>query len=197
MKSTNINVLRLDIPATDRITVSGLPSTTRLRTAVDIAHLMPLLRAQELLDRMLVLETIGLDDVTAAVAGSHRHGSAQARRLACSAADLAAAESERLARRIFREAGITGWKANHAVTVGGRRIKVDLALVHLKIAVEIKGWAFHRLPDRGRTDDKRITDLQNAGWMVLPFGWYDLVSDPAAVVAAVLAAIDLRSRATG
>ncbi len=194
LQTTAIRVLRLDVPKTDRVVVNGLPTTTRLRTAVDVAHLMPLTQAQPILDRMLVLDAVRLDALTAAIEGSRRAGSAQARALMRSAADLAAAESERYARRILREAGITGWTPNHSVTVrGGRTIKIDLALKQLKIAVEVKGWLFHSKTDRARGDDDRITDLQLAGWFVIPIGWLELMSDPEGVVAKVVAAIEARS----
>ena len=192
LHASTITVLRLDIPPHDRVTVAGLPTTTRLRTAVDVAHLMPLLAAQQILDRMLVLGVVELAALVDAVAASRRTGSRQARRLMRSAADLAAAESERIARRLFRDAGITGWTPNHAVTVKGRTLKIDLALVSLKIAVELKGWTFHSAPDRATADDARVSDLQLAGWIVLPFGWYELMAHPEAVVATVREAIALR-----
>ena len=98
-----------------------------------------------------------------------------------------------MARRIFREAGITGWTANHPVRVrGGRTIKVDLALKRYKIAVEVKGWLFHSKHDRAKGDDDRITDLQLAGWFVIPVGWLELMTDPAGVIAKVHAAIAAR-----
>lgn len=194
LQTTAIRVLRLHVPKTDRVVADGLPTTTRLRTAVDVAHLMPPIQAQPILDRMLVLDAVRLDALTAAVAASRRAGSAQARALMRSAADLAAAESERYARRLLREAGITGWTSNHSVTVrGGRTIKIDLALKQLKIAVEVKGWLFHSKTDRARGDDDRITDLQLAGWFVIPIGWLELMSDPEGVVAKVVAAIEARS----
>ena len=194
LNTGNICVYRLDVPETDRVVVDGLPTTTRLRTAVDIAHLMPLVQAQPILDRMLVLDTVQLSELTAAVDASRRAGSAQARALMRSAADLAAAESERHARRVLREAGITDWTPNHAVTVrGGRTIKVDLALKRLKIVIEVKGWIFHSKSDRAKGDDDRITDLQLAGWFVIPVGWLELMSDPGGFVAKVVAAIEARA----
>ena len=69
LHASAITVLRLDVPPDDRVTVAGLPTTTRLRTAVDVAHLMPLLAAQQILDRMLVL---GVD--RARHAGGRRGG---------------------------------------------------------------------------------------------------------------------------
>ena len=193
IRSDAVHVLRLDVPDADRVTVDGLPTTTRLRTAVDVAHLLPPVQAQPIIDRMLVLDIVDLDELTAAIDSSRRRGSAQARALMRSAADLAAAESERIARRLFREAGITGWTANHPVQVrGGRTIKVDLALKRYTIAVEVKGWLFHSKSDRAKADDDRITDLQLAGWFVIPVGWLELMTDPAGVVAKVRAAIAAR-----
>lgn len=189
-----VRVLRLDVPEADRVTVDGLPTTSRLRTAVDVAHLLPLLQAQPILDRMLVLDMVKLDDLTRIINGSRRAGSAQARVLMKSAGDLAAAESERFARRVLREVGISGWTANHSVTVrGGREIKVDLALKGLKIAIEVKGWIFHSKSDRAKGDDARVTDLQLAGWFVIPVGWLELMSDTDEFVAKVLAAIEARA----
>ncbi|HUV48518.1 MAG TPA: hypothetical protein VMX11_06030, partial [Actinomycetes bacterium] len=93
------------------------------------------------------------------------------------------------------QAGITGWVANYRVNVSGRWIKVDLALPRLRIAVEVKGWVFHSLADRARADDRRVTDLGIAGWVVIPVGWLELVADPAGVVARVQAAITSRTQA--
>jgi very-short-patch-repair endonuclease len=194
LDTPQVRVLRLDVPDADRVIVDGLPTTTRLRTAVDLAHLVPLLQAQPILDRMLVLDMVDLADLRSAIGCSRRTGSAQARALMRSAADLAAAESERHARRVLREAGITGWTPNHAVTVrGGRTIKVDLALKRLRIAIEVKGWIFHSESDRAKGDDDRVTDLQLAGWFVIPVGWLELMSDPDGFVAKVLAAVAART----
>ena len=97
-----LQVLRLEVPAHEIVQASGLPITTRLRTAVDVAHLVPIVDAQRLLDRWLVLERVDLASLTAAVVESRRHGSRQARELVRSAADLAASRAERLAHRLFR-----------------------------------------------------------------------------------------------
>ncbi len=191
-RSSNIKVVRLDVTEDECVNVDGLRTTTRLRTAVDVAHLLPIAIAQPVLDRMLVLEHVTLGALTDAITASRRAGSAQARRLAASANDMAAAESERMARRLFREAGLTGWVSNYSVTVAGRELKVDLALRHLLIAVEIKGWTFHSMIDRAMSDDQRVADLGIAGWIVIPVGWLELVTNPDGVVARVRAAIAAR-----
>lgn len=188
----NVKVVRLDVADGECVNVDGLRTTTRLRTAVDVAHMLPIAIAQPVLDRMLVLERVTLVELTDAIAASRRTGSAQARRLVTSANDMAAAESERMARRLFRHAGLTGWVSNYSVTVGGGTLKVDLALRHLRIAVEVKGWTFHSMIDRAKSDDQRIADLTIAGWIVIPVGWLELVTNPEGVIARVRAAIAAR-----
>lgn len=192
-RSSTIRVVRIDVAERECVNVDGLRTTTRLRTAIDVAHLMPLHEAQPVLDRMLVLDHVNLDELTEAVTASRRSGSRQARRLLASANDRTAAESERMARRLFRGAGITGWVSNHPVQVRSGTIKVDLVLPELKIAVEVKGWQFHSKSDRSMGDDRRVTDLGIAGWIVIPVGWLELVTDPAGVVARVRAAIAARA----
>ena len=192
VSSRNIRVVRLAVSTDECVTVDGLRTTKRLRTAVDIAHLMPIHEAQPVIDRMLVLDHVDLDQLTAAITPSRRTGSAQARRLIASANDRTAAESERMARRLFRGAGITGWVSNHPVTVRSGTILIDLALPGLRIAVEVKGWQFHSKSDRSMGDDRRVSDLGTAGWIVIPVGWLELVTDPAGVVARVRAAIAAR-----
>ena len=193
IRHKNLRLLRLDVPPEDRVTVDGLPSTKRLRTASDVAHLMPLVKAQPIIDLMLVRDQVDLDELTAVIAESRRYGSAQARRLMTSAHDRAAAESERITRRLLRAAGLHGWVSNHEVTIKGRQLKIDLALRRLRIAIEVKGWMFHSAGDRGASDDARVTDLQLAGWLVIPVSWLALHLQPEAFIAQVREAVALRS----
>jgi len=190
--SERVACLRLTVPSEDVVLIDGLPTTSRLRTAVDVAHLLPLAAAQEILDRMLVLGVVELGALTEAIASSRRQGSRQARALMRTAADLAASEAERLAHRVFTTAGLGGWQANVDVAAGGRHVTVDLAFVAARVAVEINGWAFHSSPEQRRRDERKIVDLQLAGWIVLSFGWYDLVSRPEWVVERVRTALAAR-----
>ena len=192
LRRENLRLLRLDVPPHDQVTVNGYATTSRLRTAVDVAHLMPIIEAQPIVDRMLVLDLVNLDSLTAAVDASRRNGSARARRLMASANDLAAAESERMARRLLVSRGIEGWVTNHRVVVGGIEIKIDLALPRLRVAVEVKGWMFHSSTDRGASDDARVTALQLAGWVVIPVGWLALNCNPELFIAQVRTAVDMR-----
>jgi len=93
--------------------------------------------------------------------------------------------AERLAHRLFRAAGLRGWRANSRVSAGGRVYYLDIAFAGLRLAIEIAG-RFHET-DLGQfeTDRWRQNDLVVDGWTVLRFTYRMLVEDPASVVATV------------
>ena len=194
VRHPRVRVIRMNVPRTDCVMVDGLPTTTRLRTAVDLAHLMAPVSAQPIIDRMLVLNLVDIAELTAAVNASARTGSRQARELIATANDLAAAESERYARRLLCDAGITGWVSNVPIMLDGHERKLDLALPHLRIGIEVKGWTFHSSGDQGAADDARVVAMQLKGWIVIPISWLALQTDPDAFIRQVRAAVAQRER---
>lgn len=76
---------------------------------------------------------------------------------------------ERDAHQRLREAGITGWKANHRVDIGDKTYYNDISFPGLKLAAEIDGFEHHR--SRSAFDNDRIkhNDLVLDGWTVLLF----------------------------
>ena len=44
---------------------------------------------------------------------------------------------------------------------------IDVALVELRIAIEIDGWAYHVEPDRFQRDRTKVVDLTVIGWTVV------------------------------
>ena len=87
---------RVPVPDEDIVRAHGLAITSRTRTAVDLAQSLPIAGAQELLDRLLVLDRLTLADLAKGITNSRRHGAAQAGVILASAMDRAAAKSERL-----------------------------------------------------------------------------------------------------
>ncbi|KUI11860.1 hypothetical protein AU192_07010 [Mycobacterium lehmannii] len=114
-----------------------------------------------------------------------RYGSPAARILLQAAADDARSTAERLLIKLLREAGISGWKANHPV--GGYR--VDVAFLWEKIALETDGWAFHSDAEVFQVDRKRQNAIALLGWQVLRFTWLDPTVYPERVIATIREAL--------
>jgi very-short-patch-repair endonuclease len=110
-----------------------------------------------------------------------RHGSPAARRLLQAASDGARSEAERRLVKLLQEAGIKGWRANHAV--GG--YKVDVAFPAHMVAIEVDGWAFHSGAEVFVKDRNRQNAIALLGWKVLRFTWFDLTEYPQRVIAEI------------
>jgi very-short-patch-repair endonuclease len=96
--------------------------------------------------------------------------------------------AERLLHRILREAGLSGWRANHPVTVNGHRYYLDVAFARARLAIEVDGRC-HALPAAFEADRWRQNELVLDGWRVLRFTWAMLVEAPELVLEAVLTAL--------
>jgi very-short-patch-repair endonuclease len=116
-----------------------------------------------------------------------RYGSPAARSLLQAADDGAHSEAERLFVKLLKQAGITGWRANHPV--GG--YVVDFAFLAVNVAVEIDGLAFHSESEDFHRDRVRQNDITLLGWQVLRFTWLDLTEYPDRVIATLRAAISV------
>lgn len=71
------------------------------------------------------------------------------------------------------------------------RIRLDLAVPHLKLAIEINGWQHHgKTLDAFKSDHERTRKLMLAGWVVFPFVASSISSDPQGCVDQVLRLIE-------
>jgi very-short-patch-repair endonuclease len=104
--------------------------------------------------------------------------------------------AERLAHRILRAAGLTGWRTNFPIFLDGRLYYIDIAFPHLKLAIEIDGRLHEEDVDLFESDRWRQNALVADGWRVLRFTWQMLREHPEVVVAAILQAL-LSKNATG
>ncbi|WP_066899735.1 type IV toxin-antitoxin system AbiEi family antitoxin domain-containing protein [Mycolicibacterium houstonense] len=118
-----------------------------------------------------------------------RHGSPAARILLQAADDGARSEAERLLVKLLKEAGVTGWKANHRL---GRYV-IDVAFPAEKLAIETDGWAFHHDQEVFQNDRVRQNEIALMGWQVLRFTWLDLTEYPQRVITEIRCAIQYRS----
>jgi very-short-patch-repair endonuclease len=120
-----------------------------------------------------------------------RHGSPAARLLLQAAQDGTRSAAERLLAHLLREAGITGWLANHPVA----GYCVDFGFHACKLALETDGLAFHTDADDFHRDRVRQNAITLAGWTVLRFTWLDLTEYPERVIAEIRYAISARTTA--
>jgi hypothetical protein len=91
---------------------------------------------------------------------------------------------EHLVLEGLRAAGLdpaVGW----ALTVAGRRRRIDLAFLDARVAVECDGFAFHRSARDLARDHERQNALVRAGWRVLRISWQRWQRDRAAVIAEI------------
>lgn len=82
--------------------------------------------------------------------------------------------AERLAHKLLRQAGITGWQTNWPV----HRYYIDIAWPRLRIAVEVDGFEYHSGPAQFQEDRLRDQILTSEGWVVLRVTWQQLAHDP-------------------
>lgn len=101
--------------------------------------------------------------------------------------------AERVAHRVYRDAGISGWVGNLKVRVpqAFATYYLDIAFERQRLACEIDGRKTHDTAEAFETDRLRQNLLTLAGWTVLRFTWKMLTEDPAYVVWATREALGL------
>ncbi|KGI67334.1 type IV toxin-antitoxin system AbiEi family antitoxin domain-containing protein [Mycolicibacterium rufum] len=179
-------VRRRDLPGVDVVEVNGLRVTALPLTVVEAAAQRG--GGAKLMDNALQ-RCVDLDSLWRThLRNRGRTGAPRSRRLLQAASDGARSEAERLLHKLLREAGITGWKANHPV--GGYR--VDVGFPQQRVAIEVDGFAYHSGADAFQIDRLRQNDIILARWQVLRFTWLDLTEYPERVVRLIRAAISAR-----
>lgn len=118
-----------------------------------------------------------------------RRGNADRRLMLLDSRDEPWSAAERLAHRLFREAGITGWKANVPFSFDGRNYFLDIAFRRKPLVVEIDG-RIHDQEDVFETDRMRGNDLVLAARWTLHFTWKMLDEDARMVLATTVRALD-------
>ena len=182
---TRIHRRRRDAHA--HVVLAGLPVTSRPDTVLDQLGILHPRDASMLADRAIQRQWLGVDQVGARLTEHPRWpGNTQLRRIASRLGDGAASMSERRLHRILRASGIRGWKANYQLWRDGQLIAVlDVAIPHLKVAIEVDGMAYHVDVERFQRDRTRQNALVDLGWTVLRFTWADLTDRPGYVAGAV------------
>jgi hypothetical protein len=172
-----------------------LPITTVPRTLLDLAAEASIDLLRRALAQADYRQLLRVDDV-AAVCGHGRPGSALLRkalerhepRLAMTRSEL-----ERLFLALCEAAGIVLPEVN--VVVEGWT--VDALWRHERVVVELDGRDNHSSAGQIDRDRRKDLQLRAAGYVVLRYTWAQVVYEPAAVIADLLAALSSAGRWAG
>jgi hypothetical protein len=185
--AAGIRVVRRALEPAQRRTFGGVPVTTPLATAYELARSLPLEDAVVWLDalgRVRALRPRDLRDYTAAQRGSRDWR--QATRAVELTDPRAESPPESRVRLLLALAGLPTPVPQYAVLYQGEFVaRVDLAWPQFKIALEYDGQ-WHADSDQLTRDRRRVRDLNALGWYVYPVTSAD-VRDPTGLVAQVRA----------
>ena len=177
---------RRHIPAELVVERAGLRYTAPALTAIDLATF----ECADAIDIALRTRAATLGGMYEALRLTpNRAGNQQRLELLIDSRNEPWSAAERVAHRILRAAGLTGWKTNFPVFLEGRLYYIDIAFPHLKLAIEIDGRLHEEDEDLFESDRWRQNALVADGWRVLRFTWQMLQEHPEVVVAAILQAL--------
>ena len=169
-----------------------IPVTTPSLTAIELATLDD----SDPIDVALRSKQATLESLTSALTlTSHRRGNAHRWRVMLDSRAEPWARAERLAHRLYRQDGITGWATNAKLVLpGAGTYYLDIAFQRERVASEVDGWEYHSKADVFETDRLRQNALVLDGWLVLRFTWTMLTTDPDYVLNTTRKALALRRR---
>jgi very-short-patch-repair endonuclease len=177
---------RRHIPAELVVERAGLRYTAPALTAIDLATF----ECADAIDIALRTRAATLGGMYEALRLTpNRAGNLQRLELLIDSRNEPWSAAERVAHRILRAAGLTGWKTNFPVFLEGRLYYIDIAFPHLRLAIEIDGRLHAEDEDLFESDRWRQNALVADGWRVLRFTWQMLHEHPEVVVAAILQAL--------
>lgn len=185
----NLVVRRTVLPPSDIRRRNGLPTTTPLRTAFDLARHLALTEAVVAVDALLYRRLVTLPALAEAMAAHDAWpGVRQAAAVLRLAAPAVESPMETRLRLLLVLAGLPPPAVQHEVRdVAGRFVaRLDLAYPQLRVGLEYDG-DHHRDRAVFRRDLERHNELRLCGWTVLRFTADDVLRHPARVVAQVRA----------
>lgn len=167
--------------------------TSRVRTVLDCAVLLPFPQALAIADSALRSRTVTPRELLARVDGLDRQLRPRVRRVLECADDRAANPFESALRAILLD--VPGLTVEPQVRVddgSGFVGRVDLADRRLRIVIEGESFEFHGEKEMLDRDCKRYSRLSADGWLVLRFSWSQVMARPAWVRSLVAAAVESR-----
>jgi hypothetical protein len=183
-----VRVHRAELADGDVEQQDGVPVTSALRTAWDVAGLEPLGTAVAALDAMVRSGAVTLADLAARVEDrAGRWGVVRVRRAVGLIDPRAESAPESRVRVALVVAGLTPVPQYEVWAAGVLLGRADLAFPEERVLVEYEG-AYHFEGAQIVRDDARLARLEAAGWRVIRLGAHDL-RDLDGVVVRVRAAL--------
>jgi hypothetical protein len=179
-----------DLDGTRRILRYGIPTTTPLRTLVDLGAVVAAPTLTEVVDRALATRLVTLEALTAEMNRLSRRGRRGPGRLRDVLGErglIGAPSPSVLESRMLRV--IVAHKlpvpAVEVIVGPDGDYRLDFAYLEIKLAMEVDGYSWHFTPEQLQRDHERRNKLQNNGWRVLVFTWLDVTRRPHMVAAAI------------
>jgi len=175
----HLRIVRADLPASDLVVRRGLPVTSAVRTAFDLARSGSLVDGVVAVDALLSNRSLRLPTLASYVAErAGQRGLVQARRVVELAAPGVESPMESRLRLVLVLGGLPVPTVQHEVFSGIHFVaRVDLAYVEQRLALEYDGDV-HRSRAVFRQDVARLNELRMCGWTVLRFTADDVLRRP-------------------
>jgi very-short-patch-repair endonuclease len=184
-----VRPVRASLDRADIVDLAGVPVTSAVRTAFDLARTLDHVAAVVVIDTMLARHVLQLSDVVA-YAQAHRGwpGVGRALRVFRGAEPRSESPMETRLRLVIVAGGLPRPVAQYDVRdPAGRFVaRVDLAYPQWRIAIEYDG-DYHRDRQTYRDDQRRANALRVAGWTILRFTAADVWRRPEQIVADIRA----------
>lgn len=183
-----VRLHRGDLASDEVVVVRGVPVTSPLRTALDIARsTLPLEQVVAVIDAFYRVGLVRPAEFEAAARSATGPGSRRARLVAGLADPRSGSILESLCRMLLWAQGLapetTQFSLEHPTT--GWVGYLDFAWPSLRVALECDGYEWHADREAFQKDRRRWSALNRAGWLSGVVTWHDVVADPDYVVALV------------
>lgn len=185
----NVMVHRSDALVPELLSaVHHIPTTNPMVTLVQLGAVAEPTVVARGVERGLIQRLFSIDGLRATlddIGRSGRDGSGVLRAILDERAlgdDRPDGDLEPLMAPIFERYGLPVAAFQYSIYEDGRFVaRPDFAYPELLIAIEVDGWETHGTPAAMRLDFERQNDLEQLGWTVLRFTWYDVTRRPSYV----------------
>jgi very-short-patch-repair endonuclease len=179
--------------------IEGIAVTSVARTLLTLGSVVPRVLLEQLMDDAIMSEKVNIDSLVDVLLREGRRGIRGAkafRRLLdqrIALPETIRSHFERKMNRIFRDENLPPAVPQHKVVIEGRTLYPDFSYPELKIAIECDSHQFHLSRQARESDIERQNLMTLAGWLVLPFTWLMVTTQPKMVAANIRTAIASRS----